>query len=97
MYLFYEDLFKAETLDKLWKFLGIEGIDAQTQRRSNLGRHADLPEEAEAILFHALREQYEVVFERFGCDVPDAWRARYESGVSIREGWISKFLNRYRS
>lgn len=76
-YAFYEDLFSQASADRLCRFLDIASVPAETDEQVNLGRSLGLPAEAEALMFDALRPQYEAMFEKFGRAVPQAWRDRY--------------------
>jgi hypothetical protein len=70
---FYEDIFDGDLLDRLYTFLDIEPIAAQTEKRANQSPTAHLPEEVANYFATELAPQYEYIRERFGDAVPDGW------------------------
>jgi hypothetical protein len=98
MCIFFESMFNAATVGSLWDFLGVRQHAAKLPASANPGRCAALPPDAEALLFEGLREQYDFVFQKFGQDVPEAWRERYGAASPRPKGWfgsrISKIFRR---
>lgn len=76
LYLFYEDLFRPETVQQVADFLGIHVDQPDFGRKSNEGREADLPEDMQVAAAQMLAPQYEYVSARFGDAVPPRWRDR---------------------
>ncbi|GIX14862.1 MAG: hypothetical protein KatS3mg118_2821 [Paracoccaceae bacterium] len=76
LYLFYEDLFRVDSIEELCRFLGIAPRPADFQRRSNPGRIFALDADRVIGLRDALMGQYEFVAERFGAALPAIWQSR---------------------
>jgi len=73
LYLFYEDLFRQATFDRLCEFIEIES-KAIEARPIHQGVSVDFPKEFQDALLKRLAPQYDFVAERFGSSVPDAWQ-----------------------
>jgi hypothetical protein len=76
LYLFYETLFRPETLARICAFIGIEPFDAAFNERTHEGVTYDRkpPEASFARAREMLAPTYDLVFQRFGDEVPEAWR-----------------------
>lgn len=76
LYLFYESLFAPEQIARVSEFLGIAPFPADFAERTHEGVKYDArpdPEQMQAARA-ALAPTYDLVFERFGAAVPEAWR-----------------------
>lgn len=73
-YLFYEDMFRQASVDRLCRFLAIAETPADTDKRVGSGGGAGIPEDVRNMLHEGLRAQYDAVFDRFGATVPEHWR-----------------------
>jgi pimeloyl-ACP methyl ester carboxylesterase len=93
-YVFYEDLFRQDTVDALCAFLGVAARPAETGERINAGHPLPIPDEIEALLLEGLAVHYEAAFARFGDGVPAAWRERYARRPPPRPGLVGKLLGR---
>lgn len=79
LYLFYEELFRPESLARLADFLAIGPLAADFEARANSGRPLALaPEDARA-LYRPLAEVYAFCDRRFGAALPARWRERMAS------------------
>ncbi|HEU0221992.1 MAG TPA: sulfotransferase, partial [Paracoccaceae bacterium] len=76
LYLFYETLFRPESLEALARFLGIRPIAADFDSRSNSGRSLPLGRAEAARLYAGLADIYAFAARRFGPALPERWRAR---------------------
>lgn len=74
--LFYETLFRQESIDRLTAFLGVAPHPAPTERRVLGGRRrAERPTPARlAGLRAALAPVYDFAAARYGAEVPEGWR-----------------------
>lgn len=72
-YLFYETLFQAETMAKLFNFLDIPRIEIEPETRSNPGLTATLPADLRTAFRRAFAPQYDFIADRFGGAVPAGW------------------------
>jgi sulfotransferase family protein len=72
LYLFYEDIFKEETLNKLCSFLNIQPV-ASLGKKLNPGRGVSLRQSLREKLYMNLEIQYEFANEYFGDLVPEGW------------------------
>jgi hypothetical protein len=70
---FYEDMFDGDLLARLYTFLNIAPITANTEKRANKSPTAHLPEDVANYFATGLAPQYEYIRERFGDNVPDGW------------------------
>jgi hypothetical protein len=73
--LFYEDLFRQESLDRVWDFLGEErrpGDFSVVHEGIRVPFPGDLYDDLRA----GLSDAYDFAFERWGDAVPDRWRQR---------------------
>jgi hypothetical protein len=70
---FYEDMFDGDLLGRLYNFLDITPIPANTERRANKSPSADLPDDLANYFATELLPQYDYVRDRFGDDVPEGW------------------------
>lgn len=77
LYLFYETLFQAETLERICSFLGIDPFPAAFSERTHAGvQYEEKPSpEMMSRARQVLAPSYDLVFERFGEAVPESWRA----------------------
>lgn len=73
-YLFYEELFRQDTVDSICAFAGIAPRPAAATARVNAGRALPIPPEVEESFAAILAPQYHAVRARFGDAVPAAWR-----------------------
>lgn len=94
MYIIFEKMFDPEAITRLWRFLRVQSIDIEAKIPANTGKSASLPADVEHLLFEGLRHQYEVVFNRFGMDVPAEWRDRYRACKRSRPTWLGRLLGR---
>jgi len=74
MYVFYEDLFRQETVDALCAFLGIAPVAVNAAERVNEGRSLPIPDDLARTFRRKLARQYDFAQGRFGAAVPAAWR-----------------------
>lgn len=72
MVLFFEDLFRAETLARLSDFLGLDTPLSGPEERVNAGTGAQITTQERAQLATLLRPQYEDVKARLGA-IPQRW------------------------
>ncbi|MEP5153114.1 sulfotransferase [Planktotalea sp.] len=77
-YVFYEDLFRQDTMKDLCAFLGIAPVKSDASRQVNLGRSIPLNGAVRALIGSELREQYVGVFDKFGDAVPQKWRDTFK-------------------
>jgi hypothetical protein len=70
---FYEDMFDGNLLDRLYAFLDITPITADTERRANKSPPANLPDELAVYFATELMPQYEYIRTHFGDKVPEGW------------------------
>lgn len=70
---FYEDMFDGDLLDRLYGFLGVAPIAAQTEQRINKSPTAHLPDDVANYFATELAPQYAYIRERFGDAVPEGW------------------------
>lgn len=82
LYLFYEDLFRAESVEALCRFLGIPPLRPDFDRVSRAAPVFALDPGRLDALRERLAEQYEFMAARFGADLPAAWRRR----MTVRAG-----------
>lgn len=73
-YVFYEDLFRQATTDRICAFLEIPPVPADPATRHNPGRPFRLPTDVAAMLEDGLAAQYAFVAARFGSQRPADWR-----------------------
>ncbi|WP_168623588.1 serine aminopeptidase domain-containing protein [Roseicyclus persicicus] len=92
--IFYEDMFRQESVSALCAFLGIADRPAETDKRVNLGNPLPIPGEIETMLLEGLQRHYEDAFARFGDAVPQAWRDRYAGLGRTRPGLVGRLLGR---
>lgn len=85
MYLFYETLFRQETVLSLCTFLGIAPLEIQAKQRSNKGKGAHLPAHLRQAARIALAPQYMYINERFGSDLPEEWHMNLDVQARARE------------
>jgi hypothetical protein len=76
-YLFYETLFRQETVDALTSFLGIAPAPASFEAVFNRGQTLAMPVAQKAAALERLRFVYDDIFARFGDAVPAEWRETY--------------------
>jgi len=81
-YVFYEDLFRSETVDELTAFVGVEPILARFDSVVNPGAKVDLAPEHIAAAREKFRHVYDFIFDRFGDRVPAMWRRMIGEGVA---------------
>ncbi len=70
---FYEDMFDGDLLNRLYAFLGVDPIVANTERRPNSSKTAHLPDELANYFAAELMPQYKYARSRFGDKVPEGW------------------------
>lgn len=75
LYLFYEDLFSDQSLERLCAYLGIGFKPGQYDEKVFAGMVADAPEGWLHEARKRLAPVYNFVSDRFGADVPAAWGA----------------------
>ena len=73
-YLFYETLFRQDTVDSICAFAGIAPREAAASARVNAGREMPIPPEIDAAFTAILAPQYDAARARFGAAVPASWR-----------------------
>ncbi len=76
MTLFFEDLFSAQSVDALCKFVGIKTIATNTTDEVFSGRKMAFPKEHLGATYKALAGQYEEIAKRYGDALPARWRER---------------------
>jgi len=76
LYLFYEDLFSEQSLQKLCRFAGAGFTQADTDKRQNeTSIKTDLPDAAYDRFQRILEPQYRFCRRRFGDALPTSWTA----------------------
>lgn len=75
--LFFEDLFRQSTGDRICDFLGIARHPVDRADVRNEGQKATMRPEQVKRATERLRPQYEAVCALYGADVPAAWHARF--------------------
>lgn len=73
LYLFFENLFVPETLQKISTFLNIDNRFVVPSSKINEGISVSLNRENAQLLRTTLKEQCDGLSARFGRDLPDAW------------------------
>ncbi|MEO1043418.1 MAG: sulfotransferase [Pseudomonadota bacterium] len=73
LYLFFEDLFKDVTVQKISDFLDLSNDFTQVSSKMNEGISVSIDPENARALREVLKEQYDGIFARFGDDLPEAW------------------------
>ncbi|MDJ0858397.1 MAG: sulfotransferase [Dinoroseobacter sp.] len=76
-YMFYETLFRQESADQMCAFLGIPPVAADPARRANPGRPSQMPGMVADTLRAGLAAQYTFISDRFGAEMPAAWRENH--------------------
>ncbi|MDJ0994744.1 MAG: sulfotransferase [Dinoroseobacter sp.] len=76
-YMFYETLFRQESADKMCSFLGIPSVAIDPARRANPGRPSQMPGMVADTLRAGLAAQYTFISDRFGAEMPAAWRENH--------------------
>ncbi len=76
-YCFYEDLFDQDQIDRLCAFLGVASWPADVDRKIHLGARPEvtLPQAQQTTIAQHFRDVYAVMAQKFGNDLPAAWRA----------------------
>lgn len=74
LYMFYEDMFKAESINRLCDFLNIKRYPADFYGVSNQGNKSKMPPDIMKKMRAILLEQYNFISDKFGDEVPLSWR-----------------------
>jgi hypothetical protein len=74
LYVFYEDLFRQESVDGIADFLGIDRMPAKFDMVVNPSAKIDLPADSHRVAMAKFRHVYDYAFDRFGDAVPSRWR-----------------------
>lgn len=85
-YVFYENLFRQDTMDEICEFLNVAPVKVESSKRVNLGREIPIDEDTRALIGNALRVQYEGVFSRFGGEVPEKWHETLAKVDAVTKG-----------
>ena len=94
MYLFYENLFSDETIEKLSAFLGIPPRPGDFSQKVFEGTPRKLRPRLKQDLRAFLDDEYVFAEQRFGSDLPDAWR-KHDAAMSgdadreMQRGYVS--------
>ena len=72
--MFYEDLFREESIQKICEFIGADFVPANYDGVINAGESVFLSDAAKKDLFAKIRHEYEWCADRFGDALPDQWR-----------------------
>lgn len=70
---FYERLFSQGALDRLCRFLGVDPLPGDFQRRRNVSVKMPLSPALRAEIAARLKEQYFAVDDAFDGDIPESW------------------------
>lgn len=79
--LFHDNLFSADGLARLTRFLGIAPVDANLSRRVHEGLPLTLEADHHARAVAMLRPQYAYVEQRFG-RLPESWQRSLAQGAA---------------
>jgi hypothetical protein len=72
-FIFFEHLFRADTIADLMSFLGLEAHAAPFGKVVNAGIPVEMPDDFRPRALARLRHVYDYVFQRFGDQVPAQW------------------------
>ncbi|MEM9138771.1 MAG: sulfotransferase domain-containing protein, partial [Pseudomonadota bacterium] len=75
LYLFYEDLFQGDALERLCAFVGLDHAPPDPQRRNETPDKSALPPDVQDRLTKVLNPQYRFCRDRFGAAIPKKWAA----------------------
>ncbi|SFD05601.1 sulfotransferase [Tropicimonas isoalkanivorans] len=79
-YEFFEHLFRTESIERLFGFLGVDPVETDASRKRNQGISTGAPisEAFRELAVEELDHVYRFVRDRFGDRVPERWRISYE-------------------